>query len=283
MIEFCAQLHKMADSSISSDPDMTTAPQTPTNIKLGIVSALHEEQDGIVAVMQDKQMVERGMRSYACGKLWGVECVCVLARIGKVGAATTTTMLIAEFGVTHVLFTGVAGGAAEQIKVGDIVVAQDLVQHDMDARPIFPRYEIPLTGQTCFLADPHLSAHLAQACQSFLQEDFANHITPEDKAAFALVSPQVHRGLIASGDQFIHERAVLQQIKQNWPELLAVEMEGAAVAQVCYEFGVPFAVMRTISDGSNEQSAIDFTRFIEKVAARYAFSIMQRFCALLTT
>ncbi len=262
---------------------MTTSPHTATKIKLGIVSALHEEQDGIVAAMQDVQIVERGMRSYMCGKLWGVECVCVLARIGKVGAATTTTMLIAEFGVTHVVFTGVAGGAADHIKVGDIVVAHDLIQHDMDASPLFPRYEIPLTEQTRFFGDPFLSDLLARACQGFLHEEFADSISLEDKAAFALDAPTLHQGLIASGDQFIHERAVLQQIKRNWPDLLAVEMEGAAVAQVCYEFSVPFAVMRTISDGSNEESARDFSRFIEKVAARYAFAIARRFCALLVT
>ncbi|MBI3229848.1 MAG: 5'-methylthioadenosine/adenosylhomocysteine nucleosidase [Burkholderiales bacterium] len=247
-------------------------------IKLGIVSALPQEQDGIVAQMQDKHVEQHGMRSYTCGTLWGIDCVCVLARIGKVGAAATTTMLIAQFGVSHILFTGVAGGASEHVKVGDIVVAGDLVQHDMDCSPLFPRYEIPLTGKTLFGADAALSETLALACSDFLQHDFPNTIAAEEKLEFALHAPKVHRGLIASGDEFIKERAKMAQIKESWPQLLAVEMEGAAVAQVCHEFDLPFAVMRTISDGSNEESAVDFVRFIDKVAARYAYAVLQRVC-----
>ncbi len=259
---------------------MNTAVSTPATNRLGIVSALAEEQAGIVAQMQNKRIVTRGMREYACGTLWGVDCVCVLARIGKVGAATTTTTLIVEFGVSHVLFTGVAGGANEAVKVGDIVVAQELVQHDMDCRPLFPRYQIPLTGKTCFQADPQLSNLLSIACQEFVQRDFAQHIPATEQQAFKLHTPQVHQGLIASGDEFVAKRSRTEQICEDWPALLALEMEGAAVAQVCYEFAIPFAVMRTISDGANEDSAIDFTRFIEQVAARYAYGIMQRFCGL---
>jgi adenosylhomocysteine nucleosidase len=270
----------MADLVTRSDCPMNIAQSTSSKPRLGIISALAEEQAGVVAQMQNKRIVTHGMRDYVCGSLWGVDCVCVLARIGKVGAATTTTMLIAQFGVTDVLFTGVAGGANAEVKVGDIVIADQLVQHDMDCRPLFPRYEIPLTGKTCFHADEHLSRLLRIACQDFLSDDFAREIAPDEQTAFALHAPQVHLGLIASADEFVAQRSRTQQICQDWPQLLALEMEGAALAQVCYEFGLPFAVMRTISDGANEDSAIDFTRFIEKVAARYAYAILHRFCAL---
>ena len=88
----------------------------------------------------------------------------------------------------------------------------------------------------------------------------------------------MHRGLIASGDQFIGKHTQIAALKDALPPLLAVEMEGAAVAQVCFELGVPFAVVRTISDNANDHAAMDFMRFVKTVAARYAFEIIRNFC-----
>ncbi|MDO9216608.1 MAG: 5'-methylthioadenosine/adenosylhomocysteine nucleosidase, partial [Lacisediminimonas sp.] len=85
-------------------------------------------------------------------------------------------------------------------------------------------------------------------------------------------------GLIGSGDEFIHHAERLGQLRSMLPGLLAVEMEGAAVAQVCFEFGIPFAIVRTISDSADAGSAIDFMRFIDKVASQYAFHLIRRFC-----
>lgn len=251
-------------------------------IKLGIISALHEEQHGLIDAMQNCQRKSRGMREYTSGKLWGVDAVCVLSRIGKVAAAATVATLIEHFGVTHLLFTGVAGGAGEGVCVGDIVVAEQLVQHDMDSSPLFPRFEIPLTGVSLFSADKLLSNYLLQSATGFFQNDFAQVIRPDDCASFKLHAPTVHHGLIASGDQFIAHNDKMNLIRQELPLTLAVEMEGAAVAQVCYEFGVPFAVVRTISDSANETSPVDFGRFIETVAAHYAFHIVRRTCLCLT-
>jgi adenosylhomocysteine nucleosidase len=95
---------------------------------------------------------------------------------------------------------------------------------------------------------------------------------------FRLERPRIHRGLIASGDQFISARSHIEQLNRSLPGLLAVEMEGAAVAQVCFELGVPFAVVRTISDNANEDAATDFMRFVKSVAALYAFHIVKRVC-----
>ncbi len=95
---------------------------------------------------------------------------------------------------------------------------------------------------------------------------------------FRLQQPRLHRGLIASGDQFISSAAHINALGAALPGLLAVEMEGAAVAQVCFELGVPFAVIRTISDNANEEAAHDFMRFVKAVASRYAFHIVMRFC-----
>lgn len=252
---------------------MTTAP-----IRLGIISALHQEQAGLVEWMRNPSTVHRGMRDYVTGKLGNIDCICVLSRIGKVAAAATAATLIERFAVTHILFTGVAGATDPNVAVGDIVIAEELVQHDMDATPLFPRFEIPLIGLSHFATDTQLTGQLTDAAQRFINQDMVQMIGVADRDKFGLHQPAVHRGLIASGDEFIDCRMRLSELKLELPALLAVEMEGAAVAQVCFEFGVPFAVIRTISDGANENSSIDFMHFVDRVAARYAFGIVKRLC-----
>jgi adenosylhomocysteine nucleosidase len=247
-------------------------------MRLGIISALQEEQQGLVEAMQGAATLTHGMRGYTAGRIAGVDAVCVLSRIGKVAAATTATMLIEKFGVTHLLFTGVAGAGDAGVKVGDIVVAESLLQYDMDASPLFPRYEVPLTGLSHFATDTHLSQVLAAAAAHFLDTGLDQAINQAERHEAGLLAPRVHRGLIASGDQFISSAGHINALGSALPGLLAVEMEGAAVAQVCFELGVPFAVMRTISDNANEHAAHDFMRFVTTVASRYAFHIVTRFC-----
>lgn len=247
-------------------------------MRLGIISALQEEQEGLVEAMQGPARLIHGMRTYTAGKIAGIDAVCVLSRIGKVAAATTATMLVEKFGVSHILFTGVAGAGDAGVRVGDIVVAESLLQYDIDASPLFPRYEVPLTGLSHFQSDLHLSAIVASAAAGFLDEDFETVIALAERRDFDVHRPRLHRGLIASGDQFISSAQRINALGAALPGLLAVEMEGAAVAQVCFELGVPFAVIRTISDNANEEAATDFMRFVKTVAARYAFHIVTRFC-----
>jgi adenosylhomocysteine nucleosidase len=247
-------------------------------MRLGIISALHEEQQGLVDAMQRPYKLIHGMREYWAGKLWEIDAVCVLSRIGKVAAAMTATTLVEKFGVTHILFTGVAGAGDASIAVGDIVVAESLVQHDMDASPLFPRHEVPLTGLSHFASDRKMTLGLAQAAQRFLELEFMHVIDARERAVFALQAPRVHRGLVASGDQFVSHGDRIQALGEALPGLLAVEMEGAAVAQVCFELGIPFGVIRTISDNANEHAATDFMRFVKSVAAQYAFYIVRQFC-----
>ncbi len=246
-------------------------------IKIGVISALREEQAGLIDIMQDAVIDQHGMRDYVSGHLWGIESVCVLSRIGKVAVAATTATLITSFGVTHVIFTGVAGAAATDVRIGDIVVASQLVQHDMDASPLFPRFEVPLTGLSHFYSDKQLSSLISQAARAFINQDFSATISDAHRQEFFIDRPVVHEGLIASGDQFISTAFELNQINDYLPDVLAVEMEGAAVAQVCFEFGIPFAIVRTISDKANEDSPVDFVQFLEKIAARYAFGIVRQF------
>ncbi|MEO8407428.1 MAG: 5'-methylthioadenosine/adenosylhomocysteine nucleosidase [Oxalobacteraceae bacterium] len=225
--------------------------------------------------------MRRGMRDYTTGSLWGIDCVCVLSRIGKVAAAATVATLIERFDVTHIVFTGVAGSAAHDVEVGDIVLADNLVQHDMDATPLAARFEVPLTGISAFASDMDLTSVVGRAALNFLDLDWIDAIAHQDKLAFKLTTPRLHRGLVASGDEFITSSDKIVALKLALPEILAVEMEGAAVAQVCFEFGIPFAVIRTISDNANENASIDFIRFLERVAQRYAFHIVKRICAAL--
>jgi adenosylhomocysteine nucleosidase len=247
-------------------------------MRLGIISALHEEQQGLVEAMQGPAKLIHGMREYTRGRIGAIEAVCVLSRIGKVAAATTATMLVERFGVTHILFTGVAGAGDAGVRVGDIVVADSLLQYDMDASPLFPRFEVPLTGMSHFPSDQHLSNRLADTAAAFLELDFERAIDAAERCNFRLERPRLHRGLIASGDQFISSAQHINGLGATLPGLLAVEMEGAAVAQVCFEMGVPFAIIRTISDNANEEAATDFMRFVKTVAANYAFHIVTRFC-----
>ncbi|WP_019139962.1 5'-methylthioadenosine/adenosylhomocysteine nucleosidase [Noviherbaspirillum massiliense] len=246
--------------------------------KLGLISAMDQEQAGLVDLLQEARRTVRGQREFISGRLEQLECVCVLSRLGKVAAAATAATLIEGFGVTHIVFTGVAGSADPSVRIGDMVVADRLIQHDMNASPLFPRFEVPLTGQASFAADRPLSDRLMGEADSFLRNELRQALAEEDLRAFRLDQPRVHRGLIASGDEFIHSRDRLDALKTSLPDVLAVEMEGAALAQVCFEFGVPFAVIRTISDNADHEAPLNFLQFMDRVAARYAFHVMQRFC-----
>jgi adenosylhomocysteine nucleosidase len=256
----------------------TSETTSPTPVRLGIISALSQEQAGLIGNMKNASTLTRGRREYAAGTLWGVDTVCVLSRLGKVAAAATAATLIERFDTTHIVFTGVAGAADAAVRVGDIVLATELAQHDIDASPLFPRFEIPLTGTSRFVPDGALTRALAAAAADFLDKDIHEAVPAPDRRAFNLDKPRIHRGLIASGDQFITCRTRRDELASALPGLLAVEMEGAAVAQVCADFGVPFAVMRTISDGADESAPVDFMRFVDSVASRYAFGIIRRFC-----
>ena len=213
--------------------------------------------------------MQRAGRAFWTGRLGAHDAVLVLSRIGKVAAATTVTLLLAEFGVERVLFTGVAGGLGPHTRVGDIVVADALLQHDMDASPLFPRHEVPLYGLSRFTADARLSAEVQAAATSVLAALQRAHLD-----AFGVRDPQLRRGLILSGDRFVSSAGESLQLQTSFPDALAVEMEGAAVAQVCHDFGVPFAVLRTISDRADDAAHVDFNRFIAEVASGYTRAIV---------
>jgi adenosylhomocysteine nucleosidase len=243
---------------------------------IGIMGAMPEEIDGVVALLTNCVATTLGKRIYYSGQINGIETVVVFSRWGKVAAATTATTLIHEFKITELLFTGVAGAIHSDLKIGDIVLGNRLIQHDMDARPMMQQFEIPLLGKTYFESDSnHLD--IAKKSISKLLENNSLYavITNEDLDEFSIVQPQLVIGEIASGDQFFSSNEQKKNIKTLLPDVLCVEMEGAAVAQVCYEYEIPFCIIRTISDVADDQSPIDFPSFIKKISSKYAAEIIK--------
>ncbi len=260
---------------------MNPAAPTPNEIPapiahehpIAIVSAMAQELSLLLEAVGDAHVETVAGRRFHHGHLHGVPVVLVLAGIGKVAAAATTVLLHQRYGVRELVFTGVAGGLGEGVRVGDVVVADALLQHDMDASPLFPRYEVPLTGRSNFEPDAALSAELHAAAQAVLDEP--DHFGP-DAAALGVTRPRLHRGLIASGDRFVSTTAEAQALREGISGVMAVEMEGAALAQVCHDLGLPFAVLRTISDRADDAAHVDFPRFIEAVAAKASADIVGR-------
>ncbi|MDH1292574.1 5'-methylthioadenosine/adenosylhomocysteine nucleosidase [Comamonas terrigena] len=241
---------------------------------LAILSALPEEQYGLQHLLTDARTVRRAGRDFTLGRLHGRSVVLGLTGIGKVAAATTATAVMEGFGAQQLLFTGVAGGVGAGVQVGDVVVAQQFLQHDMDVRPLFPRWQVPGYAAPTLACDAALSAGLLAAAQACVAQAAA-----WNEPLLAGSVPRAHAGLVASGDQFIVSAAVSGQITADLQAAghapLAVEMEGAAIAQVCADYGVPFAAVRTISDRADDSAHVDFPAFVQAVASRYALQIVQ--------
>jgi adenosylhomocysteine nucleosidase len=140
----------------------------------------------------------------------------------------------------------------------------------MDARPIFKRHEIPLLDKVAFAADEELRAKLVRAAEKFLNDG-----PPADAKGFAITKPRVHVGAIASGDQFFAEKERVAELHARLPDVFCVEMEGAAVAQVCYEHGVRFAIFQTISDSADENAPVDFQQFTHRIAGVYSREVLR--------
>jgi len=244
---------------------------------LGIVGAMPEEVARLTAELTGSEVVERGMRRYHVGELWGTPVVLVVSRIGKVAAASTATHLVAEFGVTSLVMTGVAGAVDPTLRVGDLVVASRLAQHDLDASPIYPRFEAPLLGRVWFDADAGIRERLEAAARAFVDYDLGSTLDGETLHDLGIDTPRVAVGPIASGDRFIADATHTRAIADALPGTLCVEMEGAAVAQVGYEHGVPFGVIRAISDSADHAAADGFGRALPALAGAYTHGVMRRY------
>lgn len=244
---------------------------------IGILGAMPEEITGILGLISDRTEETIGMRTYHVGFIHGKRVVVAFSRWGKVAAATTVATMIQRYGVTELLFTGVAGGIGTDLHIGDIVLAERLIQHDMDARPIIPRFEVPLLGQSFFYSRHAAKEKVFSCLQDMLEKKSMHEILSEDSIQrFSLHQPKVLIGDIASGDRFFASGDEKENLKKFLPSTACVEMEGAAVAQVCFEHGLPFLVVRIISDTASDDSPADFKSFVRDIATAYSREIIDR-------
>lgn len=233
---------------------------------IGILVPMQEEIELLIRHMHVSEKVENGMRTYYCGKIEGKDCVIALSRIGKVASAVTAAFMVNHFKVNTLIVAGVAGGIGKNVRVGDICIATEAVQHDMDASGFFPRFEIPLLGITKFEADSKLIEIAKKSAEHFLEFEKKYVISEEYNQKFALQNIKIHAGLLGSGDVFIGSKTKSDELLYHFSDMVFVEMEGAAVAQIAYEHSVKLLNIRIISDNANDEAIIDFKEFIDHAA-----------------
>ncbi len=211
-------------------------------MKIGIIGAMQEEITVLKNSMRDKNEWVEANASFTSGKIEQIEVILVQSGIGKVNSAISATLLIAKHEVDAIINTGSAGGIGEGLAVGDVVISTELAYHDVDAT-VFD-YVI---GQV-----PQMPARY-QADSVLLEQT---------KEAARKVGLKTVEGLIVTSDSFVADKKIVQRIKHNFPDALASEMEGAAIAQVCYQFNKPFVIVRAMSDVADEEAGVSFDEFI---------------------
>lgn len=224
----------------------------------GIIAAMKEEMQEIKKIMteiKEKQIYEL---TFLTGKINDTEVVLVEAGVGKVNAARTTQMLIDNFEVNAIINVGSAGSASDELDIGDIVIGKRLVQHDFDITAFgHPKGFISNVGQY-IESDNKLIEKMEQTILNIQNKEF-----------------KIKIGTIASGDIFCTESKMQEKIRTKF-DADAIEMEGAAIAQVCTLDSVPFIVIRSISDSPNGSNKITFEQFLE-VASKRCAQIIKEF------
>ena len=235
----------------------------------GILCAMDCEMNLIRRDLENPTVTILAGREFVSGSLYGKDVVVVISHIGKVAAALTTTLLLQCFGVERVLFSGVGGGICPDLHVGDAVVGDYSVQHDFKLPPEWGEpFRIPMLELAYIPSDPALTQLAKEAVEEYFTGEFFTDVPETYRREFGIQAPKARIATIASGDEFIctaeRNRWLLDHVRNAG----CAEMEGAAVAQVCAEFGVPFAIIRIISDGANDDAAVNYDRFVEH-AAKY--------------
>lgn len=216
---------------------------------IGIIGAMDEEVEQIVSAMELTKQETKASMTFNAGKLSGRDVVIVRSGIGKVNAAVCTQILVDDFNVDYVINTGIAGSLKAEIDIADVVISSDVLHHDMDATGFgYPLGQIPRMDTLSFAADDRLIKLAKEAC--------------------AKVIPQigVHVGRVVSGDQFISDKAAKDRISKNF-EGFCTEMEGAAIAQTASLNGVPFVILRAISDKADDSATMDYPAFEKQAIA----------------
>ena len=211
-------------------------------MKIGIVGAMAQEVEILSGLMTDKTETRVASAVILEGKINGKAVALLQSGIGKVAAAIGTAALLQLTKPDAVLNTGSAGGVARGLKVGDIVISDETRYHDVDVTAFgYEKGQLP-ANPAAFLSDKKLA-------------DLAEKVAQEQ-------GQSVKRGLICSGDSFINSEQKIAQIKADFPNVTAVEMEATAIAQVCHAFNVPFVVVRAISDAGDGEASLSFEEFL---------------------
>ena len=223
---------------------------------IGIIGAMDEEVAQIVEIMQVERKENKACMTFMAGKLNGKDVVVVRSGIGKVNAAVCTQILVDDFNADYVINTGIAGSLKAEIDIADIVISSDVLHHDMDATGFgYPKGQIPQMKEFSFQADEGLRKIARDVCEE---------VNPEI---------QVFEGRIASGDQFVCDQGVKDNIVKEF-SAYAVEMEGAAIGQAAALNGIPFLIIRAISDKADNSANMDYPAF-EKLAIEHSVRLTQ--------
>ncbi|MBS4944622.1 MAG: 5'-methylthioadenosine/adenosylhomocysteine nucleosidase [Neisseria mucosa] len=218
---------------------------------IAVVGAMEQEIELLRESMADVKHVSFGKFSAYEGELAGKRTVLVLSGIGKVNAAVSTSWVIHQSAPDCVINTGSAGGLGKGLKVGDVVIGETVAHHDVDVTAFGYVW-----GQV-----PQLPA---------VFESDSNLIRQAEKAAQVFDGAAVTQGLVVSGDRFVHSSEGVAEIRSHFPEVKAVEMEAAAIAQTCHQLEVPFVIIRAVSDSADEKADISFEEFLKTAAVSSA-------------
>lgn len=215
-------------------------------MKVGIIGAMDEEIQYLHSKLEQSKEINKAGCFFIEGTIEKKEIVLLKSGIGKVNAAMATTILHEQFKPDAVINIGSAGGVDESLNVGDVVIAKEVVYHDVDVTPF--QYSF---GQ------------VPQMPETFQSDSFLLKIAKE-----AIVKQNLQHavGLIATGDTFMENERKIARVKKIFPEVLALEMEGAAIAQVCYQYNTPFIITRALSDIAGKESTLSFEAFLDKAA-----------------
>ena len=223
-------------------------------MKFGIIAAMEEELKTLLQALEDKKEVVVLGKAYYQGRIGQHEVVLVQSGIGKVMSAMSVAILAETFKVDAIINTGSAGAVSEGLAIGDVVIADRLVYHDVDVTAFGYAYGQMAGQELYYQAEQTLVASLQTVLN---QQGIHNHV-----------------GLIATGDSFIAGQEKVDVIKEHFPEVLAVEMEGAAVAQAAQAAGKPFLVIRAMSDTAQGDANITFDEFVVEAGKRSANTLL---------
>lgn len=224
-------------------------------MKYGIIGAMEEEIDIILQQMNDYQKYVVANCMFYKGNIANQEVILLQSGIGKVNAAMGTTILIERFQPDVVINTGSAGGFDKALNVGDVVISSEVVHHDVDVTGFdYELGQVPSMPVT-FTANPQLIKKI---------EAILHDMKVNSKI-----------GLIGTGDVFMNNPERINEVLHSFPEMLAAEMEGAAIAQVCYQYHIPFVIIRALSDIAGTESSISFNEFLPLAAKNSAHLILQ--------